>query len=136
MKKIWPLLLFLLVGPALSITDAVGAADFTVTDIFTKPDNFVQIKLQNRSATDVPIQPALKEKIFLTIYIDNIKRAEYKLKYMDQRLFKKRGTVFFRTNFRTQKGMRLKVKAHVNPQKIIKETNFLNNSLQKTLQGN
>jgi hypothetical protein len=144
MKKIWPLLLFLLVCPAISITNAVGAAnpgnptnpaDFAVTGIFIKQDNFIHVKLQNLSAFDVSIQPGLKEKIFLTIYIDNIKRAEYKLKYMDRKLFKKRSTIFFRTNFRAQKGRRLKIKVHVNPLKIIKETNFLNNTLGKILQG-
>lgn len=141
MKKIWPLLLLLLAAPVVSITGSaapaapVGPPDFAVTEIFIKQDKFIHVKLQNLSAFDVPIQPELKEEIFLTIYIDDIKRTEYKLKYLDQKLFMKRSTIFFRTNFRVQKGLHLKIKIQLNPLKCINETNFLNNTMEKTLLG-
>jgi hypothetical protein len=105
--------------------------DFIVSDIVVKPDQFIHIKLQNQSPVNVQVPITIKEKIFLAIYIDNIKRAEYKLKYMDQKLFKPKSTILFRTNFRIQKGLRIKV--IVNPLKIIPESNFLNNTLSKQL---
>ena len=103
--------------------------DFIVSDIVVKPDQFIHIKLQNRSQVNAQVPETIKEKIFLTIYINTIKRAEYKLKYMDQKLFKPKSTILFRTNFRKQKGLRIKVE--VNPLKIIPESNFLNNTLTK-----
>lgn len=105
--------------------------DFIVSDIVVKPDQFIHIKLQNRSPVNVQVPGTIKEKVFLSIYNNNIKRAEYKLKYMDQKLFKPKGTILFRTNFRMQKGLRIKVE--VNPLKIIPESNFLNNTLSKQL---
>jgi hypothetical protein len=105
--------------------------DFIVSDIVVKPDQFIHIKLQNRSRVNVKVPEKIKEKIFLTIYINTIKRAEYKLKYMDQKLFKPKSTILFRTNFRKQKGLRIKVE--VNPLKIIPESDFLNNTLSKQL---
>lgn len=116
---------------------AANLPDFAVTDVFAKKDNFVYIKLQNLSPYDLnhtQITPGIKEKIFLTIFINNIKRSEYKLKYMDKTLFGKKSTILFRTNFRMQKGLTLNVKAHVNPLKIIRETNLLNNTLEKKIQ--
>ncbi|MCP5106686.1 MAG: hypothetical protein GY950_25100 [bacterium] len=133
MKKIYILLLFFFAGTTLS---AANLPDFTVSDIIAKHDNFIHIKLQNRSPFAADIKPELKEKIFLTIFINNIKRSEYKLKYMDKNLFKPNGTILFRTNFRMPKGATLKIKAKINPKKIIKETNFLNNTLEKRLQPN
>ncbi len=133
MKKIY-LLFLLLIGCAALNADTLP--DFTVTDVFAKQDNFIYIKLQNLSPhglNPTQITPGIKEKIFLTIYIDNIKRSEYKLKYMDKRLFGKKSTILFRTNFRTQKGLELNVKAHVNPLKLIGETNFFNNTLGKKI---
>lgn len=133
MKKIYFLFLLLIGGAGLT---ASTLPDFTVTDVFAKKDNFIYIELQNLSPHNVnhaEITPGMKEKIFLTIFIDNIKRSEYKLKYIDDKLFKKKSTILFRTNFRTQKGLELNVKGHVNPLKIIGETNFFNNTLEKKI---
>jgi hypothetical protein len=110
---------------------AAEQPDFIVSDIAAQPDQFIHIKLQNRSPVNFQVSPEMKEKIFLTIYINDIKRAEYKLKYIDQKLFKPKSTILFRTNFRMQEGLRIKVE--VNPLKIIPEANFLNNTLTKQL---
>jgi hypothetical protein len=103
--------------------------DFVVSDIVVLKDRFIHIKLQNRSARDFRVTPGIKEKIFLVIYINNIKRAEYKVKYIDAKLFKKKSTILFRTNFRIQR--ELKIKVEINRLKIIPESNFKNNTLIK-----
>jgi hypothetical protein len=107
--------------------------DFTAADIITQKDNFIYIKVQNLSPHSIQVTPQQKEKIFLILFINNIKRAEYKLKYMDKKLFSPNSTILFRTNFRLHKGKNLKVKARVNPLKIIPESNFLNNTREKNL---
>jgi hypothetical protein len=134
MKKIWLSLLCLI--SCLGLTTAANLPDFTVTDILTKKDNFIYIKLQNISIYGFQVTPEHKEKIFLTIFINNVKRSEYKLKYIDKKLFLEKSTVLFRTNFRLQKGSDLKVKVHLNRLKIIRENNFLNNTLEKKLRFN
>ena len=134
MKKIWLSLLCLI--SCLGLTTAANLPDFTVTDILTKKDNFIYIKLRNLSIYGFQVTPEHKEKIFLTIFINNVKRSEYKLKYIDKKLFLEKSTVLFRTNFRSQKGSDLKVKVHLNRLKIIRESNFLNNTLEKKLRFN
>ena len=134
MKKIWLSLLCLI--SCLGLTTAANLPDFTVTDILTKKDNFIYIKLRNLSIYDFQVTPEHKEKIFLTIFINNVKRSEYKLKYIDKKLFLEKSTILFRTNFRLQKGSDLKVKVHLNRLKIIRESNFLNNTLEKKLRFN
>jgi len=105
--------------------------DFIAADIMVEADQFIHIKLQNKSSVNYSITPELNEKIFLTIYINDIKRAEYKIKYIDLKLFKPKGTILFRTNFRMQKGLNIKVE--VNPLKVIPESDFSNNQLVKQL---
>jgi len=111
--------------------EARGKPDFIVSDIVVSKDKFIHIKLQNRSVYDFPVTQKIKEKIFLTIYINNIKRAEYKVKYLNPKLFKKKSTLFFHTNFRLKKGLKMKVE--INRLKIIPESNYLNNRLIKQL---
>lgn len=103
--------------------------DFVVSDIVTLPDQFIHVKLHNRSGANCAVLPKIKEKIFLVIYVNNVKRAEYKIKYMNPKLFKPNGKILFRTNFRKQKGLR--IKAVVNHLKIIPESNFSNNTKEK-----
>ena len=130
MKKICFSFLFLM--SCLELT-AANLPDFTVADIIAKKDNFIYIKLQNLSIHDFQVTPDLKEKIFLTIFINNVKRTEYKLKYINKKLLMKKSTILFRTNFRMRKGLDLKVKVQLNILKIIHESNFLNNILEKRL---
>lgn len=111
-------------GPAADVKP-----DFIITDIVVQEEEFIHIKLQNKSSADFPISPELKEKVFLSVYINNIKRADYTVKYMDVKLFKPNGTSIFPTNFRKQNGLHIRVE--VNPLKVIPETNFLNNRFEK-----
>lgn len=124
------LALLLCCGPAVPSAGAAQQPDFTVTGIQSGGGGFVHIKLQNRGgACTVPGNAG--EKIFLTIYINNIKRTEYKLKYLPPKLFKARGTVLFRTNFRYGKGLR--ITAEINRLKVVPETNYNNNKMTKVL---
>lgn len=107
--------------------------DLAVDNISLHQNGFVHITLKNKSPFKIPIKPANKEKIFLVIYIDNLKRAEYKLKYMNPMLFSPNGSTRFRTNFRVPKGLKMKMKAEINLAKIIKEPNYRNNRLEKIL---
>lgn len=123
-------------APGCPLLEAAQEADFKVADIILRPDRFVYIKLQNISNTPVTIKPGIKEKVFLIIYLDGVKRTGYKLKYFQKRLFRRRGTLLFRTNFRPPpKGKTLRVKAHINPLKILGEKNYRNNILEKRLKA-
>lgn len=113
-------------GPAVSIAGAGQSPNLAVTGIQAGNDGFVHIKLQNKGG-GYTVPGMDKEKIFLTIYIDNIKRTEYKLKYMPPALFAPLGTVLFRTNFRYRKG--LSITAEINRLKVVPETDYSNNKL-------
>lgn len=133
MKK---LCLLLLITAGCARLAAANLPDFAVTDILTDNDKFICLKLQNLAPFDTDpaqITPGTKEKIFLTIFINNTKRSEYKLKYLEPKLLKKNGTTLFRTNFRCPQGQELTVKAHINPQNVLQETNTLNNTLEKKM---
>lgn len=114
----------------LNMLSAAPTADFAVTGIMVN-GGFVTIELKNKSTGAVPLTPALKEKVFLIVYINNLKRAEYKIKYLDPKLFKKQGKILLRTNFRAQKPVN--VRAEVNLLKVIPERNFSDNRLTKTV---
>ena len=131
MKRI--IIFLFLLSIVISSLVAVGKPDFAVIDILVQPDGFLYVKLQNRSPVNVKIPNELKEKIFLTIFINNLKRAEYKIKYINKLLFKKGGTVLFRTNFRVKKN--LDVRIEVNGLKVINEKNYTNNRLAKQIHG-
>ena len=127
-------ILFFLIVLCLRGVNHLGAnnqPDFIISEILVQTDRFIHIKLQNKSTADCPISAELKEKIFLVIYINNIKRAEYKIKYIDSKLFKPNGVTLFRTNFRMQKGLNLKVE--INLLKVIPESDFSNNVSIKQL---
>ncbi len=113
---------------------AATPVDFLVENIEIPENGFIHIKLANRSGSAITLSPQLLEKTFVTIDINNIRRAEYKVKYIDRRLFQPQGRVLLRTNFRVQGQQRIKIVC--NPQRIIEETNYNNNTLEKTIRPN
>lgn len=117
-------------GTAALITGAAQQPDFVVTGIQAGGGGFVHVKLQNRGM-GYKVPGNVKEKIFLTIYINNIKRTEYKLKYLPPKLFNARSTVLFRTNFRYRKGLR--ITAEINRMKVVPEKNYTNNKMTSVL---
>lgn len=128
------LLFFFVIFYLNSILISAHNPDFIVSRILIGNNNFIYIELKNRSTQNCKITPELNEKIFLTIYINNIKRAEYKLKYINKKLFEKNSTILFRTNFRLKN--QLNIKVEINIKRIIPESNFLNNILNKQLHLN
>lgn len=127
MKK---LSLFLLL--ALNILPAAEMPDFRVSDILVLQDGFIALKIENSALQDYAVPPQLMDRIFLTLAINNIKRAEYKIKTMDPTIFLKKSFIVFKTNFRA--GQTLTIRVEVNWEKVIPESDFNNNFLQKELQ--
>jgi hypothetical protein len=103
--------------------------DFAVTGIEAGPQGFIYIKLENRSPKALKPKTESMEKAILTIYINNLKRAEYKLKYLDPQLFRAGGRISLRTNFMAGKELLLKVE--FNGQRVIAESDYRNNVLIK-----
>lgn len=104
--------------------------DVGIKDIVVGSKGFIYIELENLG-DDIPLQAEWQEKVFLTIYINNLKRAEYKLKYIDATLFKKQGKLLFPTNFRVPQ--KLEIKAVINEPPLFSETDVTNNELSKQL---
>ena len=105
--------------------------DFRVSAIFVLNDKFIAITLENISGEKWNLTPETKEQIFLTVYIDQIKRAEYKAKYIDPTLFLPKSRILFKTNFRLFQPLGIRVE--INRDRLIPEPDYQNNSLEKTL---
>ena len=105
--------------------------DFRVSDIFILNDQFIVVKLENISGETWNLTPETKEHVFLTIYIDQIKRAEYKAKYVDSTLFLPNSLILFKTNFRAFQTLR--IRAEINRDRLIPESDYRNNTLEKNL---
>jgi len=106
-------------------------ADFAVRDIRIGLDGFLEILLENLSSYPVPVSKDQEEKTFLTVYIQDERRAEYKLKYMPPGLFFPRGKAIWKTNFRFNH--RVRVRTEINLPAVIAETIVENNRLAKIL---
>lgn len=107
-------------------------ADFAITDIKLGPEGFLEVHLANRLAKPQETTDTDKEKVFLTIAIEDIRRAEYKLKYMPRSLFEPLGRAIWTTNFRPARPVR--VYAEVNLPPVILETRSEDNRMTRVLQ--
>jgi hypothetical protein len=114
-----------------SHSPGASAPDFRVSDIFVLNDKFIAITLENISGEKWNLTPEAKEQIFLTVYIDRIRRAEYKAKYLDSTLFLPKSRILFKTNFRLFQPLGIRVE--INRDRFIPESDYQNNSLEKTL---
>ena len=114
-----------------SRTPGASMPDFRVSDIFVLNDKFIAITLENISGEKWNLTPETKEQIFLTVYIDQIKRAEYKAKYIDPTLFLPKSRILFKTNFRLFQPLGIRVE--INRDRFIPEPDYQNNTLEKTL---
>jgi hypothetical protein len=126
MKK-WPLFLLL----ALTVLRAGEMPDFKINDILVLQDGFIALKIENSSSQDCRLPANVQDKIFLSLAINGVKRAEYKIKAMDPTIFLKSSFIVFKTNFRA--GQPLKIRVEVNVEKAIPESDFNNNVLEKDL---
>ena len=131
MKNIVPIVISILIFPILSLSGQLP--DFTVTKFITSQTGFLHIQLENLSQHAVTIKEEWREKTFLTLYINRIKRAEFTFKHLDPALFKKNGSIVHRTNFRTGKPMTITVK--INHDRLIPESSYFNNELTEKMHG-
>jgi hypothetical protein len=127
MKK---LPLFLL--PALSLLIGADLPDFRTSDILVLQDGFIALKIENSADMDYFLTPQAREKVFLSLTINGVKRAEYKAKAIDPTLFLRRSFIVFKTNFRA--GQPLRIRVELNVEKAVPEADLGNNILEKDLQ--
>ena len=117
---------------ALSILSAGEMPDFKISEILVLQDGFIALKIENSSSQDCQLPAHARDRIFLSLAINGVKRAEYKIKAMDPTIFLKNSFIVFKTNFRV--GQPLKIRVDLNSEKAIPESDFSNNILEKDLQ--
>ena len=124
------ILIFLVL--AISVASPANTADFAVQDMKIGREGFLIISLENLTPRAVHFPEELKEKVFLTISIDGLRRAEYKLKYMPGTLFASHGKAEWKTNFRLR--VRARVRVEMNIPTVIDETRLHDNRMDRTIQ--
>jgi hypothetical protein len=118
--------------PALSLLIGADLPDFRTSDILVLQDGFIALKIENSADTDCLLTPQAQEKVFLSLTINGVKRAEYKAKTLDPTLFLRRSFIVFKTNFRA--GQPLRIRVELNVEKAVPEADLGNNILEKDLQ--
>lgn len=113
------------------LTYADQYPDLSVTKFIQSPSGFLHIQLENLSQNMITVKEEWREKVFLIIYINQVKRAEYPVKYFNPKLFSKNSSIIHKTNFRALGQLSITVK--INPNRMIQETNYLNNELTKEI---
>ncbi len=126
------MLLLAAASGALSAVPPAALPDFRVTDILVLNDRFLAIKMENVSAAGCPPAARQLDGVMLTLYINGIRRAEFKASYLDPLLFKPRSHVLLRTNFRI--GGPLVIRAEINPDRLCAEAQTANNTLEKAVE--
>ncbi|MCU0237249.1 MAG: hypothetical protein MUC72_09225 [Acidobacteria bacterium] len=126
MKKL-PLFLWL----ALTMLGGADLPDFRTSDILVLQDGFIALKIENSADSDLALPPQARDKVFLSLAINGVRRAEYKVKAMDPTIFLRRSFIVFKTNFRSGQPMRIRIE--LNSEKAVPETDFSNNILEKDL---
>lgn len=124
MKKLLLLLLFLGCGRLW----AGESPNFRASEILVLPDGFIALRIENASAEDFPLPAASRDKVFISLAINGIKRAEYLAKTVDPALFLKHGAIVYKTNFRA--GQALKIRMEVNKEKAFPENDLSDNALE------
>lgn len=124
MKKYLYLALVIILGARIS------AADFKIEDMKIGDEGFLIISLANADHQPVHVTEEQKNKTFLVVYIDDLRRAEYKLKYIPESLFAARGRAEWKTNFRLDANAR--VRAEINLPPIISEIRLRDNRMDKS----
>jgi hypothetical protein len=122
--------LFLLL--AMKILGGADLPDFKTSDILVLQDGFIALKIENSADSDQALAPQALDRIFLSLAINGVKRAEYKVKALDPTIFLKRSFIVYKTNFKSGKSMRVRVE--LNREKVVPESDFSNNIFEKDLQ--
>jgi hypothetical protein len=129
MKTMKSMLFFLLA--ALNVLAVDDLPDFKVNDILVLQDGFIALKIENSSPGDFRLPSAARDRVFISLAINGVKRAEYKFKAVDPTVFLRNSFIVFKTNFRAGQPQRLRVE--VNGERVVPESDFANNILEKDL---
>lgn len=124
------ILLLLLLAPA--ILNTMDNPDFRTSEVLLVQDGFIALKIENSSQRDWLPTAADREKVFISLSINGVKRAEYQVKSVDPTIFLRHSLIVFKTNFRVIAPLRIRVE--LNEEKALPESDFSNNILELDLQ--
>ncbi len=116
-----PLLLIPLLRPAADLPDFRAG-------VLVLPDGFIALKIENASANDWLPPAEIRDRVFVSLAINGIKRAEYLVKALDPAVFRRQGQIVFKTNFRAVQPLRIRVE--INPERVIPESDLGNNACE------
>lgn len=105
--------------------------NFRVGDILVLADGFIALKIENTAAQDYALPPAARDKVFISLSINGVKRAEYLAKAVDPAIFRQHSFIVFKTNFRA--GLPQTIRVIVNGEGTVPETDRKDNILEKDL---
>jgi hypothetical protein len=95
------------------------------------PDGFIALRIENSSATDWLPPAELRGRVFASLAVNGIKRAEYLVKAVVPAALPGHGQVVFKTNFRPIQPLRIRVE--LNPERAIPEADLGNNTCETVL---
>ena len=124
------MLLFLLL--AFGVLKAEDVPDFKTSGVLLVHDGFIALKIENSSPGDWVPTAADRDKVFISLSINGVKRAEYQVKSVDPTIFLGNSLIVFKTNFRVITPLRIRVA--LNEEKALPESDFSNNILEIDLQ--
>lgn len=119
------LLLFLL---AFGVLNGEEKPDFRTSGVLLVQDGFIALKIENSSPRDWMPTAADRDKVFISLFINGIKRAEYQVKSVDPTIFLGHSLIVFKTNFRVITPLRIRVVC--NGERALPESDFSNNTLE------
>ncbi len=114
-----------------ALAAAAAVPDFRAAGIVVLQDDFIALKIENSSPGDWAPSAVDNEKVFLRIFINEVKRAEYVVRSVDPTIFLRHSMIVFKTNFRAVAPMRIRVE--INGEKGLPESDFSNNVLEASL---
>jgi hypothetical protein len=125
MKK----LLLLLLAPVVLV--AGDTPNFKASDALVLQDGFIALKIENAATRDYPLPEAARNRVFISLAINGVKRAEYLAKAVDPAIFLQRSLIVLKTNFRADR--RLRIRVVVNPENALPDADPGDNVLEKEL---
>jgi hypothetical protein len=120
------ILLLLLLAPA--VLNARDGPDFRTSEILLLQDGFIALKIENSSPQGWVPTKADCDKVFISLSINGVKRAEYQVRSVDPTIFLGHSLIVFKTNFRAITPLRIRVA--LNEEKALPESDFSNNVLE------
>ena len=125
MKK----LLLLLLAPAVLV--AGDTPNFKASDVLVLQDGFIALKIENTASGDFVLPAAARNRVFISLAINGVKRAEYLAKAVDAAIFLRRSLIVLKTNFRADRPLRIRVV--LNPENALPDSDPADNVLEREL---